>query len=175
MVKITIFGLAGTGTSSIGKQLAKDNNLEFISTGNIFRELAKNEGYTLIEFSELCKNNLKYDKELDNKIKTIGKNKNNFVIDSRLAWYFIPDSIKIKLNCEFNTRIKRISKRDNLSIEETKIKTNNREKFELERYSKLYNLNNYFKDENFELIIDTTNKNIEEIIKIIQNYIKNKY
>jgi cytidylate kinase len=40
-MKITIFGLAGSGTSTIGKLLCEKLGYKFMSSGNIMRSWAK--------------------------------------------------------------------------------------------------------------------------------------
>ncbi len=168
MNKITIFGLAGTGTSTIGKLLAQRNNLNFLSSGDIFRNKAKENNLDLYEFSNLCKENPKFDKDLDKEVEKYGNNNDKFIVESRLAWHFIPNSFKIKLICDFNIRIKRICERDQVDLEYAKAKTILREESEKERYLNYYNIKDYSRDENFDLIIDTSQKDPIEICELIE-------
>ncbi len=174
MVKISIFGLAGTGTTSVGKLVANRLKLEFIYSGNIFREMATQRGLDLYKFGKLCEKDPSIDKELDKKIEQIGKNKDDFIIDSRLAWYFIPKSIKIKLICENEIRFKRVSDRDLISIEDAKNKTIQRENSEKIRYYNYYKIKDYCEDKHFDLIIDSTNLSIEEVSRKIEVFIMKK-
>lgn len=176
MVKITIFGGPGTGTSTIGKLLATRNTLYFVSSGNIFRDMAKDYGYNLYEFTKICQNETKYDVELDDRIKKFGQENDGFVVESRLAYFTIPDSIKIKFVCDFEERIRRISQRDKISIDIAREKTIFRENSEKTRYESLYDLGKFGDDENFDFIIDTTNLSLKKIIEKIENFIfeKNK-
>lgn len=166
MNKITIFGMAGTGTSSTGKALAEKLGYEFLSSGNIFREMAAEKNLSLSEFEELSKTTSKYDLELDKKIENFGKTKTNFVVDSRLAWHFIPDSFKIALILDDETRFSRIARRENKSIEQVKEETNFRENMIHERYLSYYgvDLNNVFDRKVFDLVIDTKENSIEEVV-----------
>ena len=43
-MKISITGDLGSGKSTVAKQLAKDLGFDYISTGTIFREIAKEYG-----------------------------------------------------------------------------------------------------------------------------------
>ncbi|MEX1087560.1 MAG: cytidylate kinase family protein, partial [Candidatus Paceibacterota bacterium] len=106
-MKITICGLAGTGTSTTGKKLASVLEYEFISSGGIFRAKAAEYGMDLHEFEDLCRSDEKYDRAVDDEIATIGKSKDDIVVESRLAWYFIPDSFKVLLVCDRHTRVSR--------------------------------------------------------------------
>ncbi len=127
MVKVTIFGLAATGKSTVSKIVCNDLNLEYMSTGNMFRATAAEKGLSVYEFDSLCKSDSKYDLELDNSVKIYGENNDNFIFESRLAWYFIPDSIKIKLDCDLDVRINRVIERDGGDFEESKRLTLQRE------------------------------------------------
>lgn len=174
MVKITIFGLAGSGTSSVGKLFASRNNLKFISTGDMFRQMAVEHGFEFYEFSKLCKTDSKYDIELDKRVIEFGKTNDNFIVESRLAWHFISDSIKIKIDCNFDERVRRVAERDEISINDAKEKTLNREQYELDRYSGFYNIKDYSNNLNFDFIVDSTSNDIKEVTKKIEIFLKNK-
>lgn len=172
MVKITIFGLAGTGTSSVAKELAQRENLKFLSSGNIFREMAAERGMSLAEFGELCSKDETIDKELDKRIEKYGKDNDDLVVDSRLAWYFIPDSLKVKLECADDERYRRVSERDNVDVEEAKEKTDERENSERTRYLNYYGIEDFSDKTHFDLVIDTTNIDIEEVCDKIEEFIQ---
>ncbi len=172
MAKITLFGLAGTGTSSVGKLLSKDLGYTFMSTGNIFRSKADSLGLTLHQFEELCNQSPEHDKALDQEVKSFGENNNNFVIESRLAWYFVPDSIKIKLYCDFDSRISRVARRDRISIEDAKKLTIAREAFGAQRYKDFYSITDFAPDSAFDLIIDTTHTSVVAVLEKIHIYHK---
>ena len=171
MVKISLFGLAGTGTSSVGKHLAEKRKLEFISSGNIFREMAIEHGLDLYKFGKLCEKDPSMDKELDKRIEKYGGSHDDFIIDSRLAWHFIPDSIKVKLICDDAIRLKRVSERDGITVDDAKKKTTEREASENMRYYTYYKIKDYVDNKHFDLIIDTTDISIEEVSRKIEGYL----
>ena len=70
---IAISGLHGTGKSTIAKKIAEKLGLRHYSTGDAFRELAKEMNMTLKEFTSYVENNPIIDKKLDEKVKSIGK------------------------------------------------------------------------------------------------------
>jgi len=174
MVKISLFGLAGTGTTTVGKIVGERFKFEFIYSGDIFRKMATEKKMDLYKFSKLCEKDSTIDKELDKKIEEIGKKQDDFLIDSRLSWYFIPDSIKIKLVCDDIIRLGRISKRDNITFEQAKKKTSIREESEKIRYYSYYKIKDYTDDSHFELIIDTSNLSPMEVARKIETYIIQK-
>jgi len=170
-VILTISGFHGTGKSTIGKLIAASLGITYYSTGEAFRELAKEKEMTLAEFTEFVENHPNVDLELDEKIIEIAK-KDNIVIDSQLSGFLLKDiaDFKIHLVCPIDIRVKRMAARDQTSYK-TKLKeTALREKSELERFKKLYNIDlNNIKEvnETFDLIIDTENLTIEEVLKLI--------
>ena len=166
-MKITISGLGGVGKGTVAKLLAKKLNFKYLSGGDFFRNLSKKIGISIYDFHKILEKNKKYDSKLDNMQKEFGKNNTNFVLESRLGWYFIPDSIKIKLICDENIRFERISKRENLELNLVVKKEKERFNSVVKRYKKLYNLDDFLNDKNFDIIIDTSDKTPEKIVDII--------
>jgi cytidylate kinase len=168
---ITISGLHGTGKSTIGKLIAENLGLQYYSTGQAFRDIAKETNMTLEEFSLYVEKNPKIDEKLDNKIFDIAK-RGNIVIDSQLSGYLLKSQadFKILLTCPLEVRVKRMAERDNLNYEETLKETIIIEDSELERFKQLYNID--LSDQNeieklYDLIINTEDLTIEEILEEI--------
>ncbi len=170
-MKVTLFGLAGTGTSSTGKAVADKLGLEFLSTGNMFRAQAKELGLTINELDKLSLTDPVYDKMLDQKIADYGKNNDNFIIESRMAWFFVPDSIKIKLHCDFDTRLARVASRDNVSLDDARRLTLEREDAIFDRYARYYGVTDCQADVNFDLVIENTNLPFSEVVDRVIDFI----
>lgn len=173
-MKITIFGMAGTGTSSTGKQLARELDFPFVSGGDMARLVAKELGLDLIELEELSKTDKKYDLLRDERLKQFGVENYNCVVEARLGWYAVPDSFKIKLTCSDEVRLHRIAKREQKSFEQVEQETHEREEAIRERFLHYYNMDfdKETEDENFDLVIDTGKHNLEEVVSIIKDNIK---
>ena len=174
-MKITIFGLAGSGTSTIGKMLAEKQNLTFMSSGNILRSWAAQSGYSIYEFEDsVVKQDHSFDLKLDKKVQEFGEQNDNFVFESRLAWHFIPDGFKIYLYCQDQQRYDRIQNREGWFLDEIIAKTQKRETQLVTRYAEVYpDLTFPPLDDNFDLVIDTTHINPDMIIEKILVAIKN--
>ena len=175
---ITISGLHGTGKSTIAKLIAEKLKIQYYSTGQIFRDFAQEMNMTLEEFTKYVEENPDIDKKLDNKIIDIA-HKGNIIIDSQLSGHILKTiaDFKILLTCSLETRIKRMADRDDNNYEEKVKETMIREKSELERFKRLYNidLNNQEElDQLYDLIIDTENLTIEDILNKILSFIEKK-
>lgn len=175
MAKITIFGLAGTGKSTAGKMLADKLGYEYNSTGNMYRQMAKDYNMTLNEFEVVADADDKYDRELDEvKVTEYGRDHDNFVLESRLAWHFIPESFKIKFDCDFDTRTARVAQRENKIHEQVKEETLHREDIHSEKYNKYYDIVDYANNKNFDFIVDTKVNNAEQVTAIILEELKKR-
>ena len=139
-MKITLFWLAGSGTSTVGKMLAQELNLNFMSSGNILRAWAADEWYASIyEFEDqVAKHDTSFDIKLDNKVAEYGKREDDFIFESRLAWHFIPESIKIYLDCDETERYRRIFQREGWNRDAIIEKNTKRESELVQRYNEVY-------------------------------------
>lgn len=173
---ITISGNAGSGKSTVGKIISEKLGLKKYSTGDFMRQMAEERGITLLELSKLAEKDRKIDEELDNRQVDFGKTQDNFIIDARLGFYFIPNSIKIFLHCELNESARRIfnnkrSTEKNQSLENTKKNIETRQESERKRYKDYYNIDNYMDDKHYDLFVDTTRIPPEEVVRKIFEYI----
>ncbi len=174
---ITISGLHGTGKSTIGKKIANALGLTYYSTGQAFRDLAKDHGMTLEEFTTHAENNPIIDKELDDKILQLAA-EGNIVIDSQLSGYILESkaNFRILLACPLQTRVKRMADRDETSFDEKLKETILRENSERERFKELYNIDmgdEVKANEIHNLILQTEKMSVEEIVRAILNKINN--
>lgn len=179
-MKITIGGLSGTGTSSVGKALAKHYNYEFVSGGNFARKLAMENGMTMEERDAylLAHPEVNDAEKIDSMQKEYGQTKENFILESRLGWFNVPDAIKIKLYCEDDVRFQRTSKQDperfGTTIEDfesTKKKSLEREENHRASIEHWYGIKNLNDDEHFDVIIDTTPLTFEQVLQKCIDYI----
>jgi CMP/dCMP kinase len=179
---ITIAGKLGSGKSSTAKMLANILGYQHYSTGDFMRAIAKEKNVSLGELSVMSEMDPSIDKELDDHNLEIGK-KENIILDSRLGFYFIPESFKVFLELDPEIASERIlndkktnpNRHTEASLFDTKehviesIKS--RLLSERKRYKDLYNINNHTEQENFDLVIDTSKFSLEEVSqKIIEEY-----
>jgi CMP/dCMP kinase len=169
---ITIAGNAGSGKSTVAKEVAKKLKYNHYSSGDAMRSIAKQRAITILELNKLGEKDPSIDHEVDGWVDTLGKTENNFVIDSRLAFHFIPHSFKVFLTGDFEVRMDRIFKEgkrvseEHKTVEDLKEFMQEREASEMKRYKKLYHLN-YYEEKNYDLVVDTTEMNVKEVVKEI--------
>ncbi len=180
---ITISGTPGSGKSTVAKLLAKKLNLKHYSTGDFMREIAKERNLSLEELERIAEGDRAIDTTLDKRQIELGKNEDNFVIDGRLGFYFIPQSIKIFLDADLKIRAQRIwqdikikglrkgERADNLReiIEEIE----RRKDSERARYLKYYKVNPD-EEKHYDLIVETTKITAEEVVEKIIEFIKKR-
>lgn len=186
---ITIAGNLGSGKSSTANRLAELHDYRRASTGDFMRQMAASRGMTLDELGDLAKTDPSIDHELDDYTKKVGQDF-KVILDSRLGFYFIPDSFKVFLKLSPKIAAERILKdkdinlnRQNESAEDfdtvEKIAKSVAERVESEkgRYRELYGIEDHMAPENFDLIVDTGlpefNNNLEAVAqKIFEEYKK---
>jgi len=173
---IAISGLHGTGKSTIAKLLADKLGILYYSTGQAFRDLAKENNMSLEDYTRFVENHPDIDKELDNRVVKMAE-KGSIIVDSQLSGHLLKSiaNFKVHLTCPINVRIKRMASRDQTSYNEKLKETTIREKSELERFKKLYNIDlsdRKSTEEFFDLIIDTEHLSVQEIVDKILKELK---
>jgi cytidylate kinase len=141
-MRVTVSGLPGSGTTSLARYLAAEHNLDLISAGEVFRQMAKEREMDLVEFGRLASEDSSIDRLIDERQKEIAAERNDIIIEGRLSGWFIGDAeLKIWLTASLECRIRRILARDvieNLDI--AKKTTRQREECEAERYRTYYDI-----------------------------------
>ncbi|MFA7285812.1 MAG: cytidylate kinase family protein [Candidatus Paceibacterota bacterium] len=174
---ITISGLPGSGKSSTADNVAKKLGFSRFSSGDFMRRIALEKGISLNELSKIAEQDQgQIDKEIDDSVTEMSK-ENKVVLDSRLAFHFIPNSFKIFLDLppeiakerilnNLKTNTLRAQSENATTTDEVFQKITERLESEKKRYRELYNLD-YTNKENFDLVIDTNKNNLEEVVEII--------
>jgi cytidylate kinase len=181
---ITIAGLPGAGKSTLKNDLAQHFGLKKYSVGDLRGKMAEERGLTIDEFNKLGETESFTDKEADEYQKKLGETEDNFVIDGRLSWYFIPKSFKIFLTVEPKKAAERIfadrkinEKRSDEpeyhSVEEAQRIIADRLKSDQARYEKWYGID--FLDPNrYDLVLDSTNLRAHEALTAVLDFMKSR-
>ncbi len=181
---ISISGDAGSGKSTIAKRLAQKLGWDHYYIGKLRRQAAKEKGMTLSEYNKYGETHPETDLEVDEFQKKLGQEKDNFIIEGRTSWYFIPHSIKLYFKVDPWEGAKRVFKElqqknernedDDLhSIEDVLKSHRERRASDEKRYRKYYNID-CFDEKNFDFVIDTTNLNPDQIFTKVWNFLQDK-
>ena len=165
---ITLGGLHGTGKSSVADKLAKEFNLRRVSAGMIFRQLAKERGMSLEEFSKVAEGSEEIDRLLDSTLTTEAE-KGNVVLDGQLAAWMAGDNsdFNILLTAPLDVRVQRIADRDGTSFDFAKQETVTREESERNRYLRYYDID--IKDLSvYDLILNTAKYDLEGVVAVLK-------
>jgi cytidylate kinase len=142
--------------------------MELVSMGDIFRKLAQDRCMSLEEFGLLAKCNDDIDRKLDEEQKRIAKKKDNIILEGRLSGFLLDADLKVWLKAPLKVRAERIAQRENKSVTKAMAEASEREECERERYLKHYNID--IRDLSvYDLVIDSTKWNPEEISEIVVN------
>ena len=147
--RLAIVGLCGVGTSSISIELAKilgwNPEESIFSIGEEFRQEAERRK---VELAELRKTAHEREPVIDHKIDGMAKkffeNRENCIVEGRLAAFHAPDGVmKILIICEERVRVGRIFERDKKKrnyrdFSEARYDTLRREEEDRQRYQGLY-------------------------------------
>ncbi len=178
---ITISGDIGSGKSTTGKLLCEKLGYKYLSTGAIQRQIAADMGMTTLELNHLTDSRRDIDEKIDSCTRALNDTDDNYIVDSRLAWNFIPSSYKVFLLCDEDIAAERISKDDKRKSDESNReilhlirKIKERRKSEKERFKKIYNID--FEDHsNYDQIIDSGYFYPDKIVQMILDGIDRYY
>jgi cytidylate kinase len=163
---ITISGKPGSGKSSTADKVAELLGYTRHSSGDMVRQILANKGMSLAEYNERAKNDHALDDAVDEKLRDL-RNKKDIVVDSRLGFYWIPESFKVYLDLDIEVATVRIytdavsnATRSNTgegisSLSEVTKQVRTRMEGERSRFRAIYNVDPYDLS-HFDLIVDTS-------------------
>ncbi|MGH7047028.1 MAG: cytidylate kinase family protein [Stellaceae bacterium] len=160
---ITIAGSPGSGKSSTAKAVASGLGFQHFSSGDLFRQLAAERGESIEAMNISAEIQQDIDRKVDHLLQEKYRSEDKLVIDSRMAWQWMPQSFKVFLVLDRHTAAARIfnNLRDEgrqsesaASVEEVRASIDRRFASEQKRYHALYGVNPT-EPLNFDLVINT--------------------
>lgn len=173
---ITIAGKPGSGKSTASKSVAKRLDYQHFSSGDFFRTIGQERGVDVLKANHLAEKDKEIDFLVDAKLRTLGQENDKMVIDSRMAWHWMPYSFRVYLDLDLTIAAERILESMDdarlvaesipASVAEYTATLQQRLDSEIKRYRSLYNVNPY-DTANYDLVIDTALHGPEEVQLIV--------
>ncbi len=181
MAIITLGGDLGAGKTTVAKQIAETLGYEELYIGGILREMAAEKGLSIEDFFRELKNDPDLERSVDERQAKLMREKDNLVIQGRVAWYFARQSpfqtINFFLAVEPWIGAERQGERNEnagKSAEEIKILSDGRQKEERERYRMLYEIEDHLDRHHYDFTINTSRLTKEEVFACIMALIRLK-
>lgn len=182
---ITISGLPGAGKSTAAKKLADELGWPLYSMGNLRRQKAADRGMTLADYNQLGESDPSTDFEVDQYQSVLGKEQDNFIIEGRTSWHFIPHSLKIFLSVEPLVGAQRIwqslrrdsrqrNEADNLrSLDDVVKSVESRLASDRRRYHQYLQIDVYDTD-NYDFVLDTSLLSKGQVVSKLRDFIASR-
>lgn len=167
---IAIAGLAGSGKTTIGKIVAKKLGYKLIAP--TFKDIAKLQKLTLLEFQKKANKDFSIDKEFDKQIIKLAKREKCVIATWLGPWIIRGNIFRVWLEVPKRIRAKRVAKREKISFKKAYSHITQRDKDNILRYKKIYNIN-ILDHKNFNLVVDASVLSAKKIATIVlKNYLE---
>ncbi len=163
---ITISGKPGSGKSSTSDRVAELLGYTRHSSGDMVRRVLAREGMSLEEYNRRAADEHDLDDKVDEELRSL-RNSKDVIVDSRLGFYWIPESFKVYLDLDLEVATARIFKdavnnkkrseagEGGSSLPDVARQVRERMQDEQSRFKSLYGVDPY-NTRHFDLVIDTS-------------------
>lgn len=177
---ITISGKPGSGKSSTADKVAELLGYTRHSSGDMVRRILKQKHMTLEEYNEQAETEHSLDAQVDEELRKL-RDQKDIVIDSRLGFYWIPESFKVYLDLDLSVATARIYKDTvsnanrlgeggNHTLDSVAGSVRERMANEQARFKSMYGIDPY-NSNNFDLIINTSRHTPQSVaLAVFDNY-----
>jgi len=172
---ITIAGSLGSGKSSTARAVASALGFRHFSSGDLFRQLAVERGESIEAMNISAEVQRDIDLKVDNLLREMYRTDDGLVIDSRMAWHWMPLSFKVFLVLDPNTAAERIfhhlqdegrMSEAATSVQEVRDSIDRRFASEQKRYAALYGVN-ATDPLNFDTVINTKHNGLKTVTAMV--------
>lgn len=166
---IVFNGDLGSGKSTVSVEIAKRLGLRRVSVGDLYRQMAQERQMTALQLNLHAELDQAVDGYVDQLQRDIAASGESLVMDSRLAWHFFTDALKVHMITEPGEAARRVLLRPSgpaesyTSLEEAKAKLRERSESERNRFIVRYGVDKA-RLRNYDLVCDSTRANATEVI-----------
>ena len=173
LLKVTISGPPGSGTSTLVSRIEISRGWKSLNGGDIFREEAKLRGISVERLSSEAKGDPEIDRKLDSLLKKrISSSDSPEIVESMLSGWWAHemglDCLKVWVAVSNEERAKRIQKREGGDFGDCLARSQSRQQDDKDRYLTLYGID--LDDlKPYNLVIDADEKDEEEVFSIVSS------
>jgi cytidylate kinase len=170
---ITISGPAGSGKSTAAAALADRLDYDHVSGGDIFRELADEKGLTPLELNKRAEEDDTIDRDLDRRLREVAAERDDLVLESRLAGWMAGEhaDFRVWLDAPLSVRARRISEREDKSVDLARRETQERANSEARRYQDYYGIE-IENLEIYDLVLNTARLDPDGVVDAIASVVE---
>jgi predicted cytidylate kinase len=166
---VVVSGDLGSGKSTLSTLLAQRLGIPRISVGDRYREMARQRGVTALQLNLHAELDDKIDHYVDRLQSDIAMSGDRLVVDSRLAWFFFRDALKVHLITDPMVAAYRVLGRPESSVESYASAAEARERLaERSESERMRFIDRYGADKtrlrNYDLVCDSTRATPEDIV-----------
>ncbi len=165
---VALSGEIGSGKSSVAERLAAALGARRVSFGEAQRQIAAQRGVTTLELNRMAEVDPTIDDEIDGAFRALASAAEPLVVDSRLAWHFLPDAYKVHLVVDPQVAAERILHRPGTHAEHYDTLAQavsgmaGRVESERRRFLQVYGID-IFRLRNYDLVVDTTEASPDQV------------
>lgn len=143
------------------------------------REMAAERGMTILELSRVAEGDDSIDREIDERSARLADSGRSFVMDARLGWRFIPESVKVFLDVRPEVAASRVygagrvTEKENTDLDATVGAIARRTQSERERYIAYYGID-YLDPVHYDLVVDTSDLTPDEVVGVIISHLEER-
>ena len=166
LLKVTISGPPGSGTSTLVAKIADSRGWESMNGGDVFREEARSRGLSVEELSAEAKEDTDVDRNLDELLqKRMSSPESPEIVESRLSGWWAHkndlECLRVWVSVSDKERARRIQKREGGEFSDCLRRSQQRQEDDMARYSSLYGID--LDDMSpYHLVIDADSKDESE-------------
>ncbi len=170
---ITISGDLGSGKSTVASHLATLMGWRIIATGEIQRSIAREMNVSTLQANHIAAEDRSIDDRIDGVTLSLAESANErLIFDSRMAWHFLPNALRVRLLVDPGIAASRIMGRAPSDVEsysdetEALAKVAERSRAEVARFQQTYGVD-ITELGNFDLVVDTSDLAPRRVAEII--------